>query len=168
MQSGSPQADSTQANTSQEKSSQENSSQENYSLEKSIQKNTTQKKEVDSSTKTAGNIVRDQVSVKEPVSQNTIKENSTSGTGFSTDNDSTQRSDKPAISVDKVATAQHLPENAEVKQADSSPSSRTPISDTSTKKIIVAPHPDRILQQNKSAGSSVKVEENNQKNIKVD
>ena len=114
------------------------------------------------------NIVRDQVSVKEPVSQNTIKENSTSGTGFSTDNDSTQRSDKPAIPVDKVATAQHPPENAEVKQADSSPSSRTPISDTSTKKIKVAPHPDRILQQNKSAGPAENVVENDQKKIKAD
>ncbi len=168
LESGSPQADSAQTNTSQEKFSQENSSQEKSSMEKSIQKNTTQKKEVDSSTETTGNIVRDQAPDKEPVPQSTIKENSTSGTEFSTDKDSTQTSNKPATHVATVATAQHLAENTEVKQAESSLAKRAPVSDTGTKKIKVAPHPDRILQQNKSASPSVKVEENNQKNIKVD
>ena len=168
LQSESPQADSTQTNTSQEKSSQENSSQENYSLEKSIQKNTTQKKEVDSSTETTGNIVQDQVPNKEPASQSTIKENSTSGSEFSADKDSAQTYNKPATHVAEVAAEQHLAEKAELKQADTSPAKRTSVSDTSPKKIEVAPHPDRILQQNKSASPSVKVEEDNQENIKAD
>ena len=158
LKSESTQADLTQTNSSHETSSQERSNQENL----------TQRKEVNSPKEASRIITPDQAPGKEPVSQGTIKENSTSGNGFSADKDSAQTSNKPATPVAAVATAQHLAEKAEVKQADPSPTKQTPVPDTSTKKIEVAPHPDRILQQNKSASPSVKVEESNQNNIKID
>ncbi|GEM_PF-1005800 len=169
----------SQTGTSQTKSPQVNSTQANTSQIKSIQAS-----EVSSPTETIQNKEPNQVPGKEQAAQSSIKENQfpTPDTGHPTVEDYGKTADKPIAPIAQTIIAeQQAPGKTDTVQTDLSqvagkptqPEATpqiepVPVSDTIVKKVTVAPHPDRILQENKSASNAaaVKAEETNQGNIR--
>ncbi len=169
----------SQTGTSQTKSPQVNSTQANTSQIKSIQAS-----EVSSPTETIQNKEPNQVPGKEQAAQSSIKENQfpTPDTGHPTVEDHGKTADKPIAPIAQTIIAeQQAPGKTDTVQTDLSqvagkptqPEATpqiepVPVSDTIVKKVTVAPHPDRILQENKSASNAaaVKAEETNQGNIR--
>ncbi len=169
----------SQTGTSQTKSPQVNSTQANTSEIKSIQA-----REVSSPTETIQNKEPNQVPGKEQAAQSSIKENQfpTPDTGHPTVEDSGKTADKPIAPIAQTIIAeQQAPGKTDTVQTDLSqvagkptqPEATpqiepVPVSDTIVKNVTVAPHPDRILQENKSASNAapVKAEETNQGNIR--
>jgi len=139
---------------------------------------------VSSPTETIQNKEPNQVPGKEQAAQSSIKENQfpTPDTGHPTVEDSGKTADKPIAPIAQTIIAeQQAPGKTDTVQTDLSqvagkptqPEATpqiepVPVSDTIVKNVTVAPHPDRILQENKSASNAapVKAEETNQGNIR--
>jgi len=169
----------SQTDTSQTNSPQVNSAKANTSQIKSIQAN-----EVNSPTESIQNKEPNQVPSKEQAAQSSIKENQfpIPDTGHPTVEDSGKTADKPIAPITQTVIAeQQAPEKPDTVQTDLSqvadrPTQTeatpriepVPVSDTIVQKVTVAPHPDRVLQEKKSASNAaaVKVGEINQGNIR--